>query len=62
MIADGENVYVTWWERVTQEQLRVPVMRVSNDNGETFGPVLMLAANGTIGATTGNSTTGATTS
>ena len=25
-------------------------MRVSNDNGETFGPVLTLAANGTIGA------------
>ena len=24
-------------------------MRVSNDNGETFGPVLNLAANGTIG-------------
>jgi hypothetical protein len=24
-------------------------MRVSNDNGATFGPVLTLAANGTIG-------------
>jgi hypothetical protein len=51
MLADRENVYVTWWERATQEQPRVPVMRVSNDNGETFGPVLMLAANGTIGTT-----------
>jgi hypothetical protein len=26
------------------------VMRVSNDNGATFGPVLVLAANGTIGS------------
>ncbi len=49
MLAEGQNVYVTWGERITQEQPRVPVMRVSNDNGATFGPVLMLAANGTIG-------------
>jgi hypothetical protein len=26
-----------------------PVARVSNDNGATFGPMLMLATNGTIG-------------
>jgi hypothetical protein len=57
MIADGENVYVTWWERTSQEQPRVPVMRVSNDNGETFGPVLMLAANGTIGTAANTTTT-----
>jgi hypothetical protein len=48
MIAEGQNVYVTWWERVTPEQPRVPVMKVSNDNGATFGPMLLLAANGTI--------------
>jgi hypothetical protein len=29
----------------------IPVMRVSNDGGETFGPILMLATNGTIGVT-----------
>jgi hypothetical protein len=57
MLADGENVYVTWWERATQEQPRVPVMRVSNDNGATFGPVLMLAANGTIGTAANTTTT-----
>jgi hypothetical protein len=28
----------------------MPIMRVSNDNGATFGPVLTLAINGTIGA------------
>jgi hypothetical protein len=57
MIADGENVYVTWWERASQEQPRVPVMRVSNDDGATFGPVLMLAANGTIGTAPNTTTT-----
>jgi hypothetical protein len=60
MIADGENVYVTWWERATQEQPHVPVMKVSNDNGETFGPVLMLAANGTMGTAANTTTTTAT--
>jgi hypothetical protein len=40
-------VYVTWWER--NETSDEPVARVSNDNGATFGPLLRLAANGTIG-------------
>jgi hypothetical protein len=33
--AAGNNVYVSWWERnaATNE----PVLRVSNDNGKTFG-------------------------
>lgn len=57
MIAGGENVYVTWWERASQEQPRVPVMRVSSDNGATFGPMLMLAANGTIGSSANATTT-----
>jgi hypothetical protein len=43
--ASGNKVYVTWWERnQTSEE---PVLRVSNDNGETFGPILKLASNGT---------------
>ena len=45
--ASGNNVYVTWWER--NETSDTPVARVSNDNGATFGQVLMLATNGTIG-------------
>ena len=45
--AEAGNVVVTWWER--NQTSHTPVMRVSNDNGETFGPVLNLAANGTIG-------------
>ena len=49
LAANGNNVYLTWWE--TNQTSNAPVMRVSNDNGSTFGPVLMLAANGTIGRT-----------
>src|SRR5215208_7011869 len=45
--ASGSSVYVTWWER--NETSDTPVARVSNDNGATFGPMLMLATNGTIG-------------
>ncbi|MGH9984934.1 MAG: hypothetical protein ACRD8W_13370 [Nitrososphaeraceae archaeon] len=46
--AEGENVVVTWWERNATSN--TPVLRISNDNGETFGPILILAANGTIGS------------
>ena len=45
--ASGDSVYVSWWER--NETSDTPVARVSNDNGATFGPMLMLATNGTIG-------------
>ena len=45
--ASGDSVYVTWWER--NDTNDTPVARVSNDNGATFGPLLMLATNGTIG-------------
>jgi Na+-transporting NADH:ubiquinone oxidoreductase subunit NqrC len=45
--ASGNSVYVTWWER--NDTSDTPIARVSNDNGATFGPLLRLAANGTIG-------------
>jgi len=45
--ASGDSVYVTWWER--NDTSDEPVARVSNDNGATFGPLLRLATNGTIG-------------
>lgn len=48
--SDGESVVVTWWE--TNQTDEIPVMRASNDNGETFGPILRLATNGTIGEET----------
>jgi hypothetical protein len=44
--SDGDSVVVTWWE--TNQTSDTPVMRVSNDNGATFGPLLSLASNGTI--------------
>ena len=48
--ADGNSVVTTWWERnATGEE---PVVKASADNGETFGPMLTLATNGTIGQTT----------
>ena len=40
--ASGNNVYVTWWER--NQTMNEPVMRVSNDNGKSFGPMMMLCA------------------
>jgi hypothetical protein len=46
--ADADSVVVTWWD--SNQTSETPVMRVSNDNGATFGPVLTLATNGTIGA------------
>jgi hypothetical protein len=45
--ANGDRVVVTWWE--TNQTKDTPVMRVSDNNGDTFGPLLKLAANGTIG-------------
>jgi hypothetical protein len=45
--SDADSVVVTWWE--TNQTDDTPVMRVSSDNGATFGPVLTLATNGTIG-------------
>jgi hypothetical protein len=45
--SDADSVVVTWWE--TNQTSDAPFMRVSNDNGETFGPLLELATNGTIG-------------
>ena len=47
--ADGDSVIVTWWER--NQTSDVPVARVSTDAGDTFGPMIMLGANGTIDST-----------
>jgi hypothetical protein len=43
--AAGSNVYVSWWER--NQTSNEPVLRVSNDNGKTFGEMIMLSNNGT---------------
>ena len=55
--AEGADVLVTWWE--TNQTSDTPVARISTDGGETFGPVLGLATNGTISSdeTTAETTT-----
>jgi hypothetical protein len=45
---EGDNVIVSWWEM--NQTSDIPVARVSNDAGATFGPLLMLGANGTLGS------------
>ena len=40
--AEGNNVYISWWER--NQTSNEPVMKVSNDNGKTFGEKIMLSA------------------
>jgi hypothetical protein len=45
--ADAETVVVTWWEG--NQNSTEPVMRVSTDSGVSFGPILKLASNGTLG-------------
>ena|ERR671914_305816 len=47
--AEGADVIVTWWER--NQTSNTPVARLSTDGGQTFGPMLRLAANGTISTT-----------
>jgi hypothetical protein len=40
--ASENNVYVSWWERnATSNE---PVLRVSNDNGKSFGERIMLSS------------------
>jgi hypothetical protein len=47
--AEGDNVIVSWWE-TTNQTSDIPVARISTDAGETFGPLMMLATNGTLGS------------
>jgi predicted membrane-bound mannosyltransferase len=52
---EGDNVVVSWWE--TNQTSDTPVARISNDAGQTFGPLLRLATNGTISSSTETTTT-----
>jgi tricorn protease-like protein len=49
--ASGDKVFVTWWER--NQTSNEPVLRISNDSGKTFGPILKLSTNGSIGRING---------
>jgi hypothetical protein len=48
--AEGADVVVTWWES-NQTSGDTPVARISDDGGQTFGPMLRLGANGTLTST-----------
>ena len=43
--AQGNSVYVTWWDTNNQTGLRETVFIVSNDNGNTFGERVVLSGN-----------------
>jgi hypothetical protein len=45
---EGDSVFVSWWE--TNQTSDIPVAKVSTDAGQTFGQLLTLATNGTIGS------------
>jgi hypothetical protein len=45
---EGADVVVSWWEMTQTSD--IPLARVSNDGGATFGPMILLAANGTLGS------------
>jgi hypothetical protein len=52
IVASGLNVYVSWWEASPMNNgTSESVLRVSTDGGQTFGPLLMLGANGTLPGT-----------
>jgi plastocyanin len=66
MVAQDDNVYVSWWETSTNPANKTSesVLRINNDNGATFGPILMLGDNGTLsagGGGRGQGTTGVAT-
>jgi hypothetical protein len=44
--SSGDMVFVTWWERNSTSN--EPVLRISTDNGKTFGPIFMLSFDGPI--------------
>jgi hypothetical protein len=50
--ARDNGVVVTWWERTTATS-NEPLLRTSTDNGATFGPIMKLSTNGTIGSSGG---------
>src|SRR6266496_189255 len=51
--AEGKNVYVIWWE--TSCHTAEPILRISYDNGKTFGEKVMLSNATAVALTTGGS-------
>jgi hypothetical protein len=51
IVVSRDNIYVAWWINKTVNNNEEVMFRASNDGGQTFGPVLRLAANSTISST-----------
>jgi hypothetical protein len=47
--ASGNRVFVVWHENNPDNSSSESVLRISDDNGQTFGPFLRLAADGKLG-------------
>jgi hypothetical protein len=47
--AIDSNVYVTWWDK-NLDSTDTPLMRISNDGGQTFGDKISLSSNSTTTA------------
>jgi hypothetical protein len=47
--ASGSKVYVVWHESMPNNGTTESVLRISNDSGHTFGPVIMLSSDDIIG-------------
>ena len=46
--ASGNSVFVSWWENSLQNTTSESILRISNDAGATFGPIILLGQNGTV--------------
>jgi hypothetical protein len=46
--ASGSKVYIIWQEKGPDNATAEYVLRTSNDDGQTFGPIIELSGNGTI--------------
>jgi hypothetical protein len=48
VVISGDNVYIAWWSNKTGNNDE-GMFRASTDGGQTFGPILKLDSNSTIG-------------
>lgn len=48
-----DKVYVTWWDR-NLDGSDIPLMRISDDRGQTFGDKIFLSSNSSTTANTAN--------
>ena len=47
----GDKVFVTWWDKGS-DGTDTPLLRISDDRGQTFGDIIVLSANATDSNTT----------